>query len=231
MAEKSLTSSRRLGVLGRPNEERPSLGQNTETFLENGPMPIAKCAECGLSFQALAREIKRGGGKFCSRPCYFKHNRKARDFPIDHFWSKVQKTAACWLWIGKLNGYGYGAVRLADGSTIAAHRFSWEMHNNQIQEGLYVCHHCDNPRCVRPDHLFLGTQDDNIKDAKRKNRTAAGEGHGRHRLSLEQVISIRKERQSGTSLGDISKNYGISKGHASLICNNKLWIRDSSASN
>lgn len=75
----------------------------------------------------------------------------------------------CWIWMSSLSDRGYGQLTIKN-KTIYAHRFSWELHNGPIPEGLLVCHHCDTPLCVNPDHLFVGTQKDNILDAMRKGR-------------------------------------------------------------
>jgi len=96
----------------------------------------------------------------------------------DHFWSKVHKTDGCWLWTaGKFStGYGQCHVRLWP---MYAHRISWMISNQRnIPYGLFVLHRCDNPPCVNPDHLFLGTQLDNRRDSVAKGRTAKGERHG-----------------------------------------------------
>jgi HNH endonuclease len=90
----------------------------------------------------------------------------------ERFWEKVEKTDDCWLWLGNLNGNGYGYTKLEAPSrrNELAHRISWTLHFGPIPEGLFVCHHCDTPPCVRPDHLFLGTHSDNMKDMWRKDR-------------------------------------------------------------
>jgi len=85
------------------------------------------------------------------------------------FWSNVDKTDGCWLWTGLTMGAGYGEMGW-QGRTQVAHRISWQIHNGEILSGLNVCHHCDTPACVRPDHLFLGTQRDNVRDAVAKGR-------------------------------------------------------------
>jgi hypothetical protein len=93
----------------------------------------------------------------------------------DRFWPNVQKTSGCWNWIGaeQSKGRGYGTIG-KDGKTLRAHRVSWEMHNGPIPEGLIVCHKCDNPKCVRPEHLFLGTHSDNVADKVAKGRQSKG---------------------------------------------------------
>lgn len=103
-----------------------------------------------------------------------KHRRRSIE---ERFWEKVDKSGDCWVWTGALGGRGYGYIAKPGGSAanpgahmIPAHRVSWEIANGQIPDGLLVCHHCDNPRCVRPDHMFLGTDLDNARDRERKGR-------------------------------------------------------------
>lgn len=87
------------------------------------------------------------------------------------FWDKVDKSGECWEWIGNKLESGYGRIGYKR-KRILAHRFAWELVNGQIPNSLLVCHSCDNPGCVKPNHLFIGTQTDNMRDMMKKNRHA-----------------------------------------------------------
>lgn len=89
------------------------------------------------------------------------------------FWAKVNKTDGCWLWTGSTRWFGHGALHV-NGRRTLTHRYSWTLANGPIPDGQSVLHRCDTPACVRPDHLFLGTQTDNVADMVQKNRQARG---------------------------------------------------------
>jgi hypothetical protein len=87
----------------------------------------------------------------------------------ERFWLRVRKTDGCWLWTGSAHVRGYGSMKI-DYRTVRAHRLSYEMANGPIPAGAVVCHRCDTPACVRPDHLFIGGQSENMLDASAKGR-------------------------------------------------------------
>jgi hypothetical protein len=135
---------------------------------------VRTCPACGLIFRA-APSIRR---RFCSMAC----RRPALTRPIeDRFWERVEKADGCWNWTGCVRK-GYGSLGRGPHGTgsISTHVFSWTLHFG-APNGLCVLHRCDNRRCVRPDHLFLGTLADNIADMVSKGRQARGERNGNWR--------------------------------------------------
>jgi hypothetical protein len=140
------------------------------------------------------------------------------------FWKRVQVGPSCWLWLSycDLNGYGrFGHARRY------AHRVAWELTQGPIPDGLQVCHHCDNPPCVRPDHLFLGTQGDNVRDCAAKGRLRF-QGRRtwrppRQRLTAEQAAEIRERRVCGESYLMLARAFGVSESNIGLIVRRQTW--------
>jgi hypothetical protein len=122
------------------------------------------------------------------------------------FWNKVAKSESCWFWTGCKNKDGYGKIKV-EGSTKQAHRVSYNLHVGEIPTGVLVLHRCDVPSCVNPDHLFLGTHQDNADDREAKGRSVAG---ARPRdLPTAVVIGIRQLFKEGIRQADISRKYGV----------------------
>lgn len=142
------------------------------------------------------------------------------------FWAKVHKTDTCWLWTGA-KSRGYGQIGRG-GKAIKTHRVSWELHNGPIPagddyHGMCVLHTCDIPACVNPDHLFLGTNADNVVDmiAKGRRASTSGEAHHNAKLAAEQVLEIRsRQRQTQQAL---AKEFDISREQIRDIRSGKSW--------
>jgi hypothetical protein len=153
----------------------------------------------------------------------------------ERFWAKVRKTDSCWLFEGGKDRYGSIHLGGRTGKGTLAHRFSWELHFGPIPDGLYVCHKCDTPRCVRPDHLFLGTQQDNVADCIAKGRRGPvyrggprnplrGESAPRAKLTWREVHEIRARYIKGVyGCVRLAKEYGVSKTLIESIVAGRIW--------
>lgn len=157
----------------------------------------------------------------------------------ERFWSKVDKAGPCWLWTDKPDPDGYGQLRVT-GRNIRAHRLSYTLAYGPIPDGLDVCHHCDVPLCVRPDHLFIGTHADNVRDMDQKGRRNPARGdksgsrkhperqvrgtrHGMARLTEADVVAIRESIARGIRQSDLAAQYGVSRALVTLIKQRRLW--------
>lgn len=144
------------------------------------------------------------------------------DKVINSFFDKIEgpDECGCLNWNAAINNKGYGFFW--DGTKVVlAHRFSWEF-NVGPTNGYHVLHKCDNPRCVNPEHLFIGTQSDNMKDAVKKNRIPRGETHHRSKLMDHQIVEIRERYAGGgVRMYELAKKFGVSRPLISMIINNK----------
>jgi hypothetical protein len=129
----------------------------------------------------------------------------------------------CWLWTGANRGGGYGVVRFKK-VDIQAHRFSWEFVNGKIPKGLFVLHKCDVRNCVKPDHLFLGTSQDNMKDCSLKGRTNFGEKCKIAKLRNNDIPKIFSMQKSGMFQRDIAKQFNVTQNVIWSVLNKKTWV-------
>lgn len=151
---------------------------------------------------------------------YNHHRSKSLDV---RFWQRVNKTDSCWLWTGSKTARGYGQIAINQ-KPVTTHRLSWELAFGSIPDGMYVCHRCDVRNCVRPDHLFLGTQADNIRDCSEKGRMHIGEANGTAKLNESIVRDIRiKFKESKMSYAELAADFNISLTTAWNIINCKTW--------
>ena len=140
-----------------------------------------------------------------------------------------EPNSGCWLWEGIVSKDGYGIlqVRTLTGQTkrVRAHRVAWELENGPIPVGVLACHRCDNRCCVNPDHIFLGSPSDNIRDMVRKGREgpgafAPGNSHRLAKLSEQDVIEIRRSHEKQSVL---ASRYGVHQSNISLLQNGRIW--------
>lgn len=138
--------------------------------------------------------------------------------------SMPEPNSGCWLWLKSLTGNGYPSAYM-NGRNEKGHRVSWVAFNKKpIPTGYYICHKCDNRACVNPDHLFLGTPQENNDDMMRKNRFVApgtkGSRHGRAKITEETVVEILRSPESGRVLAE---KFGVSTNIISRIRLRKIW--------
>jgi hypothetical protein len=149
------------------------------------------------------------------------------------FWAKVRKTEGCWVWTAATCTFGYGhlSTRGKHGGLIDSHRASWILHFGPVPPGLCVLHNCpggDNPRCVNPSHLWLGTHADNGKDRDTKGRsryrTFHGADHGGSKLTDRIVLEMREVFSRGRiSIAALGRKFGTSESNASRIVKRQAW--------
>ena len=136
----------------------------------------------------------------------------------DRFWSKVELSLGCWEWTAAKTSSGYGEFWLGD-KMVGAHRVSYELEFGTVPDGLFVCHTCDNPICVKPAHLFLGTHSDNMVDAVRKGRLSNIPPR-RVKLTETQVLDIREDSRVHSV---IAKDYNVTRTTISEIKRRETW--------
>ncbi|HEY2618026.1 MAG TPA: HNH endonuclease signature motif containing protein [Acetobacteraceae bacterium] len=160
------------------------------------------------------------GTTFCSRACYsaFQHATGKSLERFESFFTKGQYDE-CWPWLGAIGKDGYGRLKISQ-RMIRAHRASYKFYRGPIAEGLLVCHRCDNPPCVNPAHLFLGSPADNSRDAAIKGRMARGEGVWRAILTPGDVLSI--DAASGR-YQDIADAIGTTKAAVAAVKQRRTW--------
>lgn len=142
------------------------------------------------------------------------------------FWSRVHRGTGCWEWDGYRTEKGYGrlAIKTERGyRSIFSHRLSYSLHHATDPGRLCVCHTCDNPACVRPDHLFLGSKRANNEDRTAKGRTARGEKNRHARLTRALVVELRERVRRGESRAAISRELGLPKSTIEQAVSGRTW--------
>jgi hypothetical protein len=190
------------------------------------------CDRCGAP-------RKPQSGFYCSKDCELAARREPA-FIARRFWSKVDKSAVCWLWNGSRNRRGYGLFNIDRRSRLAP-RIAWTLTVGAIPDGMSVLHKCDNPPCVNPEHLFLGTMRDNVLDMLQKNRAnpakgersgprkhpervPRGETSGKSKLTDDAVRTIRAEYSAGTvTRADLARRFAVKHTTVCDIVARRAW--------
>lgn len=198
------------------------------------PRVPVNCAHCGTLILAWPSKLARGQSKYCSRACRFASYGTLEE----RFWSKVDTSGECWTWLGSRNAGDYGWFEYQNRMHLA-HRIAWMLTHGELP-GLFVCHTCDNPPCVRPDHLFLGDASANMSDMTRKGRhpyrtgdehytrqrpevLRRGEAHQNAIITDEIVRAIRLGHERGISQQSLADHFGIHQTTVSRIIRRTAW--------
>lgn len=194
-----------------------------------GPEKVCRRCSSPLRFRNKDSTAQIKARQFCSQSC----SNKASAMPFEtRFWRCVDKNGPghCWSWTGTKDQHGYGNIlRAGRGSAlIKAHRASLELHGNPPPTDKVVMHSCDNPNCVNPEHLRIGTQKENIRDCAQKGRSGprhvSGERNPSAKLNWDKVRAIRLKARQGLSQTKLGALYGVDRSTISLIVLGKHWI-------
>lgn len=174
---------------------------------------ILLCPTCGASFKRVNRK------KYCSVACFVRP-------PELRLWSRVRLSDApdgCSEWTGYRDSLGYGRIGIGQ-RPVLVHRLSWELANGPIPDGLHVLHACDNPSCVRVDHLSVGTQQDNMRDTVTRGRHVQGERVGTAKLTEADVLEIhRRYADGGVTQKQLAAEFGVRPTAIQAIINGRAW--------
>ena len=184
------------------------------------------CVECGCLFTRRSQGAAQwAAAKFCSLRCFgvdYSRNFEAkRPLLRDFFHARyvIDPQTGCWNWQGTLSRQGYGEFRWR-GTSYRASRIALELDGRPVPADLHACHHCDNPACVRPSHLYVGTSKDNARDAADRGLLRRGELHPQAKLTESQV---RKIRSAVGTLKVIAAQFDVSPSAVSFIRKRKSW--------
>lgn len=210
------------------------------------PMRYGKsiCETCGKQFE-WARGSNAINPRFCCRKCWhktnaprmvnfneqrFQYKKATENEKIERkkilFNKKVIIKDGCWDWKGNFAKNGYAILHVYHNGKIctkSAHRVSFEIHKGSIPNGMNICHRCDNKRCTNPDHLWLGTTQNNIDDKVRKGRQNVGENRYNSKFKDDDIREIRKMLKLGVSGANLARKYNVSRTVITYIKQGKTW--------
>ena len=184
--------------------------------------------ECGNKAVVYGQTIRKEKSKSCGclkseqQSLRMKKMRLQQSGSLhDRFFSRfVKLDSGCWQWRAHTDKDGYGVLP-GDRKNTRAHRLSYELHKGQISDGFVICHHCDNPGCVNPDHLFVGTSKDNAQDALQKGRAYVGEKNGRSKLTKENIKEILSSELNGVQL---AQKFGVTRSTINRVKRREAWL-------
>lgn len=186
-----------------------------------------ECGHCGCLFYRDKRNTWAywDRARFCSRDCFGAYNgamkRAVRQSREDAFNKWIDKAGDCWIWTGAINDKrgGYGVFSYAQ-KTRGAHVVALEFDGRPVPKGMYACHRCDNPACVNPGHLYVGTPSDNVRDMLLRGRNQHGEAHYAAKLTEADVVSIRHDVRKASK---IAVEYGVTESNIHAVKSLKTW--------
>lgn len=178
--------------------------------------------ECGsLDFICYVSKVRHGHTSSCG--CIKSEIKTGRPHLVaDRLRSKtkIDRITGCWEWTASKTSSGYGKI-FVTGKLRGAHRVSYELHHGPIQDGMRVLHRCDNPACINPEHLFLGSDADNVADMISKGRQQKGSRHYKSKLSENDVLAIRSTKNKTNQ--NLAEQFGVTAATISFVRAGKIW--------
>lgn len=187
-----------------------------------------KLCECGCGQPTrIADSTNASRGWIKGQPIRFIHHHQKIQPPIERFWSKVNKTddpSQCWLWQSAFDQDGYGLFKV-NSRMVRAPRYMYQLVKGAIPLGYHVMHSCDNPPCVNPNHLSVGTGKDNHHDSSLKGRRHNQQGalNNCAKLTSDAIVKIRQLHGQGLSNKEIAKRFHVSRSNIGFICARQTW--------
>lgn len=184
------------------------------------------CGWCGRKFQVWRYRLKGGKAICCSGHCAMSYRRSLESISIAsivaRFWSKVDTSGKCWVWMGPRNKKGYGYFSVGR-RTFSVHRWLHQFIHGPLAKGQQVLHRCANPPCIRPSHLYAGTHAENMTDRNVMGHTARGERSGKARLTDDQVRAMRADVAAGLTWVKAAAKYDVSRQTVRMVVTGRSW--------
>jgi hypothetical protein len=194
---------------------------NSKITIANAAKDIIKRRTKAVLYSRTSGKVKLYPCERCSSPCYKKYKR-AFCTDMCRFMSYVTVTDNCWIWNGAKNKK-YGILNFRNRNSMPAHRMSYILFRGEIPDGILACHTCDNPPCVNPQHIFLGTTQHNTEDMMRKGRSMKGEKHPLAKLTEDDILKIRNLHKQGMKQTKIAEMFNVLASYINCIIKRRTW--------